>query len=168
MKLELFFGKCRIFDNPNYYKEREMIFLKPCNKQQATRYLIVRFASRGGDIAIYAAILYVYGVASLPYAFTISTIYDYTLDFFGQKFWTFGNRFEYSWGFAKEFGIYLLARGGIVILAAICYYIITTWFSVPVPTALVFTFAVFLPIAFICYKKIFLSRIHNSSREDNT
>lgn len=138
-----------------------MIFLKTDNRRQVQRYLIIRIASRGGDIVIYMSILYIYGLDSLPYAFTISALYDYTLDFFGQKLWTFGNRFEFSWGIAKEFGVYLLVRGGILVLAGICYYIMTTHLGLKMVAALAVTFVIFLPVAFIYYRKIFLRKMRD-------
>jgi hypothetical protein len=53
--------------------------------RRARRYLVVRIVSRGGDVISFAALLYWLGMEWFVPAYAVTSIFDFVVDFLGQK-----------------------------------------------------------------------------------
>ena len=123
------------------------------------RYFIIRVISRGGDVIIYAVLLLIWGIEWLIPAFIISGIFDYTLDFFGQKLWAFEEKDRRLVKLLREFGFYLLIRGGNLLCAGGLWLLLHEVFGVPILTTSLIVIVVFWTLSFGFYRWLFAGSI---------
>lgn len=127
--------------------------------KRAKRYFIIRIISRVGDVFIYASLLLLLGMEWLIPAFAISSIFNYTVDFWGQKLWTFEGRDQRIGKLLPEFGFYILIRGGNALGAVSTWYVMHMILGVSLVTTTIITIMIFWTISFPLYRWLYLGSI---------
>ncbi len=127
--------------------------------KRAKRYFVIRLISRIGDVAIYASLLLLLGIEWLIPAFVISSIFNYTVDFWGQKLWTFEEKDRRLQKLLPEFGFYILIRGGNAFGALSTWYVLHMVLGVSLVTTTIITIMVFWTISFPLYRWLYVGSI---------
>lgn len=127
--------------------------------KRAKRYFVIRIISRVGDVLIYASLLLLLGMEWLIPAFAISSIFNYTVDFWGQKLWTFEEKDKRIGKLLPEFGFYILIRGGNALGALSTWYVLHKLLGVSLVTTIIITIMVFWTISFPLYRLLYVGSI---------
>lgn len=129
--------------------------------RRAGRYVTVRIVSRVGDIVLFAILLYVLGMEWFVSAFAISSIFNFAVDFLGQKLWAFNNHDKRPLELLREFFFYLVVRGGNIAAAGTVYYLLYGILGLKWYIAGAIVVAIFWPIAFGLYRWMFFGSVRD-------
>lgn len=129
--------------------------------KRARRYFVIRLISRIGDLAIYASLLLTLGMEWLIPAFAVSSVFNYTLDFWGQKLWTFEEKDLRIKKLLPEFGFYILIRGGNALGALSTWFILHVTLEVSIVTTTIIIIMVFWTISFPLYRWLYVGSIRD-------
>lgn len=127
--------------------------------KRAGRYLIVRIVSRAGDVISFAVLLYWLGMDWFVPAYAITTIFDFSVDFLGQKLWAFNNHDKRPLELLREFLVYLVVRSGNIAAATATYYFLYGVFGVKWYIATAIVIAIFWPLSFTLYRWLFVGSL---------
>ncbi|MBP6924417.1 MAG: GtrA family protein [Candidatus Pacebacteria bacterium] len=79
--------------------------------RHAGRFTIVRVVSRAGDLTISNIMILLYGEHWFYLAIIIASVFNCSVEYLGNKFWTFGDMRTVRRDTQKELILYLLIRG---------------------------------------------------------
>lgn len=75
------------------------------------RFTIVRVVSRSGDLAISNALIFIYGESWFYPAIMIAALFNCSVEYVGNKLWTFHGQQTIKRDTKKEIVLYLMIRG---------------------------------------------------------
>ena len=98
---------------------------------EATRNLIVRGVSRGGDYTISVSLITIYGETWFIAAVILGASFNGLSDYFGQKLWAFKQSSVRKQRLFKELLPYLLLRGCLALIGFAWLALMFFWLDVP-------------------------------------
>jgi putative flippase GtrA len=99
--------------------------------RHAGRFTVVRAISRGGDLAISNALIVAYGEAWFFPAVIIASVFNCSVEYLGNKLWTFEDIQTVKRNTAKEVFLYLLIRGFYGVFGFAALFLLYKIFSFP-------------------------------------
>ena len=128
---------------------------------RVSRYLIVRIVSRGGDVGIFFTLLWLWGTEWLIPAFSVSAAFNYLTDFIGQKCWAFKSPDRRPMELLREFGLYIVVRGGNIAAAAGLFGLLYGLLGFRWWTAMTVVVIVFWTLVFGLYRWLFTGSVRD-------